>query len=321
MKVRFRIKFPKQVKWAIILLALASLACNAVLGGAPTQDVAATQPVAPIEASPTLAVFPTQPVATQPGAATQPVILDPSIFVTPTQDDYVAPDQSGLDLNCDGLRTDKPCEPRKIRIRGFSNPTCDGGNPQPGVAYGWFPTSEGIPWITVIHGLPGEPGYPKGYSMDAGSLLTFVKAEGGYWYVTSPEMPNNPWTLDQSQVSCATRPSADHFMKPVPTKWCTVNPSDGSSTLITVGDTYVWFGLGYKVQFNYMERYADAETLMQSGVEPDIVANNGELVPVQDFEPAQFVTTTASRKPWVRYNGELLFAPNSYCNYWEDTAP
>lgn len=314
MKGPFRL--PKEVTLAIAILALMALSCQALMGGtpAPESNLASTLSAS----TPANANLPTQPVAasTQP-AATQPVVD----FLTPTHSVYVAPDQSGLNLGCDGARTDVPCEPRKIRIRGFSNPTCDGGTPQVGQSYGWF-AHEGTPWIKVTHGLPGEPGIPKGWAKDSGTLLEFVKSEGGYWYVGSDDYPGYYWTLDQSEVSCASRPSADHFMKPITTKWCPVNPTDGTSTMITLGETYVWFGLGYHVQFNFVERYPDAANMAANGVEPDIVANGGEFIPIQDFEPAKLINTTANRHVWLQLaNGETVYAPNSYCNYWPDTAP
>jgi len=287
------------------VLLLFVLACNVFKPGQPKAVPSQPKPIA----TTAVAVEPTGFLAT----------LTPALFSTPTKEIYVAPDQSGFDIACDGVRTDPPCEPRKIRIRGYDNPTCDGGQPQPGESYGWFPLTEGIPWIIVTHGLPGEPNMPKGWALDAGTLLTFVKAEGGYWFVINPDDPSTNWTLNQSEVGCASKPSASYFMKSISAPWCPVNPNDGTSTLITVGETYTWFGLGYKVQFNFAERYKNADAIIAAGRDPDIIFDRGEFVPVQDFEPMQFLTTSPNRGSWVISNGELLYLGNGFCNYWEDT--
>lgn len=315
---------PNRILTTIFILVLASLSCQAVANGAPlTQAPVATDSPssfstlsAPTQSGSTTLTAPTN----LPSVTNTPFSLtsEPQ-FQRPTNEAYVAPDQSGLDLNCDGTRTDVPCEPRKIRIRGFDNPLSDGA-PVQGQSYGWFPIAENIPWIIAVHTGVGPQGFPVGYAFDAGTLMQFDHEENGYYYVIHPDFPGILFTLSTAEVTSQKKPTAAFFMKNVPAKWCPVNPSDGTSTMITVGDTYTWFGLGYHVQFNYLERYPNAEALMQSGTDPDIMANNGELVPVQDFTPMEFVITTATRKPWVKYNGELMFAPNSFCNYWQDTA-
>lgn len=310
-KIDFR---SRNIKLIILTsLIIFVLACNFVTGDGDPQDGPALANTL-AASTPGEQVFPTTiPSTVQPPAA------DPFVFVTPTQEIYHAPDQSGLDINCDGARTDVPCEPRRIRIRGFDNPTSVGA-PVAGQSYGWF-APEGIPWVIAVHAGVGPQGFPVGFAFDSGTLMQFQREENGYYYVVHPEYPGILFTLSTSEVTSQTKPSASYFMKSVPTKWCPVNPADPTHTMITLGETYVWFGLGYSVQFNYFELYPNAAELMALGAEPDVVSNGGTLLPVQDFEPAKLLNTTANGKPWLEYDGQIVYAPNSFCNYWADGAP
>lgn len=223
-------------------------------------------------------------------------------------------------LICNGTTKAPPCEDRKIRIRGFDNPTSVGA-PVAGQSYGWFPKQEGIPWIVAVHEGVGPAGFPIGYAFDAGTLMEFVKEDAEYYYVRHPEHPAEfLFTLKKSEVTSVSRPASPYFMKPVVAKWCPAKPNGRWSAKI--GETYTWYSIGYHVQFTLLDLFPNAQALMESGRVPDIYADGGVIVVRQDFEPYTLMGIIEGQGVWLKdANGTLFWAPNMFCDYWSDVQP
>jgi hypothetical protein len=223
-------------------------------------------------------------------------------------------------LICNGTTNAPPCEDRKIRIRGYSNPISVGA-PVVGQSYGWFPKEANIPWIVAVHEGVGPEGFPVGYAFDAGTLMEYVKEDGEYYYVRHPDhLPQFLFTLKKSEVTSAARPAAPFFMKRVPAKWCPAQPEGRWSAKI--GETYTWFSIGYRVQFTMLDLFPNAQALMESGRVPDIYKDNGTIVVRQDFEPYTLMGVIDGQGVWLKdANGALFWGPNMYCDYWPDTQP
>lgn len=306
---------------AITILILLAVACGA---SAPNETSVPTEgalfnltlPAAntnvPTSVAPTGQVVPTS--TSDPLFAVTPLVPTPVATIpgweTLTQDQLI----------CNGTTKAPPCEDRKVRIRGYDNPTSVGA-PVAGQSYGWFPKQEGIPWIVAVHEGVGPAGFPIGYAFDAGTLMEYVKEDGEYYYVRHPEHPAEfLFTLKKSEVTSESRPASPYFMKPVVAKWCPAKPNGRWSAKI--GETYTWYSIGYRVQFTMLDLFPNAQALMESGRVPDIYADNGVIVVRQDFEPYTLMGIIEGQGVWLKdANGTLFWAPNMFCDYWPDTAP